>query len=106
MTARSGATAHAALMTPVPSPEYDDLRKRLENAGVKLAAQQLGKTSAGGGVAALPEALMQQAKMFEPRDNRSSTMKVEPRGLWSKLGDDGIGGREVEEFPREAGTRL
>ena len=29
---------------------------------------------------------------------KSSTIRVEPRVTWPKLGDDGAGGREVEEF--------
>ena len=33
-----------------------------------------------------------------PEHNRTSTIKVEPRVTWPKLGDDGPGGKEVEEF--------
>ena len=29
---------------------------------------------------------------------QGSTIRVEPRATWPKLGDDGSGGREVEEF--------
>ena len=53
-----------------------------------------------GGGPSLAEALEAQTRalvagMARPQ---GSTIRVEPRVTWPKLGDDGSGGREVEEF--------
>ena len=81
-------------ITPMASPEVVALRRRLEATEVKMAAMAVG------GGPDLAQALEAQTKalvagMARPQ---GSTIRVEPRVTWPKLGDDGTGGREVEEF--------
>jgi hypothetical protein len=90
----TGAAIQSGLITPLASPEVDALRRRLEEMEVKQAALTVG---GGPGFAEAMEAQTKAlvASMARPQ---GSTIRVEPRVTWPKLGDDGIGGREVEEF--------
>ena len=84
-------------VTPLGSPEVDALRRRLEATEVKMAAMSVG----GGTDSAVAIALEAQTKALVAgfgRGYQGSTIRVEPRVTWPKLGDDGSGGREVEEF--------
>ena len=76
------------------SPEVDAMRRRLETAEIKIASMAVG---AGPSLA---EAMEAQTKALVAATTRpqGSTIRVEPRVTWPKLGDDGTGGREVEEF--------
>ena len=82
-------------VTPMASPEVNALRRRLEATEIKMAAM----TVQGPGTE-LVQAMEAQTKalvagMVRPQ---GSTIRIEPRVTWPKLGDDGSGGREVEEF--------
>ena len=50
----------------------------------------------------LERVCMRQSELLEQalalKQQPRSTIKVEPRITWPKLGDDGPGGNEVEEF--------
>ena len=87
---------------------FEDRLKRLEVEGAAKALAQLvpdQPSDSGQGFAALAKVQERQtelmAKIIEkeagPRHN-ASTIRVEPRVTWPKLGDDGPGGQEVNEF--------
>ena len=97
----TGPAAQAAAVAPNPhEAEFEDLRTRLRNTEVELAAQRFHSTA--GTPAQLTEILDKQTQLLERALDKprvaSSTIKVEPKVFWPKLGDDGPGGKEVEEF--------
>ena len=83
--------------------EFDQRLRQTEaeNAALKLAA---GSRAVSGDLTPnMAEVMNNQNKLLEaivnqPKREPSSTIKVEPRVNWPKLGDDGHGGNEVEEF--------
>ena len=81
-------------VTPMGSPELDAMRRRMETAEIKIASMAVG---AGPSLA---EAMEAQTNTLVAATTRpqGSTIRVGPRVAWPKLGDDGAGGREVEEF--------
>ena len=102
----------------VVSPS-DDISRRLQNAELELAALKLSKETgslAAGqpgagltGAAAMDSGLCavlgrQVVAITALTENkaasthRRSTIQVQPRVNWPKLGDTGPGGKEVEEF--------
>ena len=103
--------------TPTGRPPVDaelekirrQLRERtsqLENKELELAAHLLGSGLPSGAQTPNPQfadILKQQADILEklttkPKHTPSSTIRVEPKVQWPRLGDDGPGGKEVLEF--------
>ena len=80
--------------------DLDGLRRRLEQAEIQLAAQRLqANTPQGAGLEAV---LLKQSELLaaaiREKERPQGTIRVEPRVQWPRLGDDGPGGKEVEEF--------
>ena len=86
--------------TPLASPEVDALRARLEASEIKIASMAVQQQTAAGSsdLATLMEAQTKALVEGLGQTGKRSTIRVEPRVTWPKLGDDGSGGREVEEF--------
>ena len=76
------------------------MKERLTGMELELAAQKaLSQTQTPVDFA---QVVTKQTELLErvldkPKSH-ASTIKVEPRVQWPKLGDDGPGGKEVEEF--------
>ena len=93
--------------TPAGSPEVEDLRRRLERAEVALAAERLATPPRDSGAQiaeALERGLKAQAEALASassrNQNRGSTIRVEPKLSWPKLGDDGPGGARSRSSTR------
>ena len=74
-------------------------QSQAENAAYKLkAAAELSSPSAAqfGQMLETQNKLLEQ--MSSKKHSHSSTIKVEPKVQWPRLGDDNAGGRDVEEF--------
>lgn len=97
MEAHPKGALMSGAVTPLASAEVDALRHRLEAAEVRMASMAVPHEGGplAGALKAQPAALVEGMKK---QDSRGSTIRVEPRVTWPKLGDDGTGGREVEEF--------
>ena len=92
----SGEAPASGGITPIGSPEVDALRSRLEAAETGWVYVKVQH-----GTSDLASAMKEQTKaMVEAMASKgkNSTMRVEPRITWPKLGDDDTGGREVEEL--------
>jgi len=82
----------------------EDLARRLQDTEVRLAAQELHRVHAANGDQQnrLIEVLETQGKVLtaisEKRPPKNSTIRIEPRITWPKLGDEGGAGDEVEKF--------
>ena len=64
--------------------------------------QQQQRGAAAAPASTLEQVVARQSLLLEQalslKQNPRSTIKVEPRVTWPKLGDDGPGGKEVQEF--------
>ena len=82
------------------SPAVEDLSRRLQQAEVKLAAVQLqsANESSDRMIKVMENQTEALSALSRQRNVKNSTIKVEPRVQWPKLGDDGPGGEEVVEF--------
>ena len=81
------------------SPEYQNLSRRLEQAELRLASQALEQSQGSGRVnQQFADAMDKQAELlanvWTRKAHQSSTVRVEPRIQWPKLGDDGPGGAD------------
>ena len=91
-------------MTPGAGSEVaEDLRRRIEQAELELAARRVGRDLDGANSPAIAEVLTRQSELLAKIVDRgerpkTSTIRVEPKIHWPHLGDDGPGGREVEDF--------
>ena len=80
--------------------ELEHMKERMTGLELQLAAQKaLSQTTTPVDFA---QVVTKQTELLErvldkPKSH-ASTIKVEPRVQWPKLGDDGPGGKEVEEF--------
>ena len=81
------------------------LEERLRNKEVELAAHKLHSAASIGATPPiqLAEVLEKQTELLRavidrPKNQPGSTIRVEPKVYWPRLGDDGPGGTEVEEF--------
>ena len=95
------ATPRGGEQTPVES-----LQRRLEAAEVRLAAQELQRTTDNNAnqerlIQALTDQSTALTAVVSHRQAKNSTIRIEPKVSWPKLGDDGPGGDEVEEFFKE-----
>ncbi len=96
---------HRPPVDPVMDAEMTEMRERLRRQEVELAATKLlagqppTPPPAPAGMLELMESQQKllQAVIDKPKEHRS-TIKVEPKVWWPKLGDDGPGGKEVEDF--------
>ena len=65
-----------------------------------IAAQKLHAAASTPGETLMAEAISNQTELLKAVLNKPSvprsTIRVEPKVYWPKLGDDGTGGREVE----------
>jgi hypothetical protein len=94
------------MQTPVMGEEHvrqmAALESRLRSQEAEIAAQKLHAAASTPGEVQLAECISNQTKLLEQVLNKPqaprSTIRVEPKVYWPKLGDDGTGGREVEEF--------
>jgi hypothetical protein len=93
--------------TPVvPNTAVDNqfaaLEGRLRSQEAEIAAQKLHAAASTPGETLMAEAISNQTELLKAVLNKPSvprsTIRVEPKVYWPKLGDDGTGGREVEEF--------
>ena len=95
--------------TPPRSPAQSDpgsIVDRLATAEIKLAALTSGKSGFTTPQRNLEDVMERQCIMLERLNAEKrpapgqlrSTIRVEPRVSWPRLGDDGLGGKEVEEF--------
>ncbi len=83
------------------SPIVEDLSRRLEQTEIALAAVQLQKSATEHDdrlIKVMENQTEAFAAMSKQRTTKNSTIRVEPRVQWPKLGDDGPGGEEVIEF--------
>ena len=84
----------ASLRPPPPSSEVDELKKRLEAAEIKLAAQSLGTPKQD-------DLLERQTRILErlaqPK-GAQSTIVVKPEIKWPKLDDSSTGPKDAEDF--------
>ena len=83
---------------PGTATGVEDLSRRLEAEERELAASKLH--GSGNASPKVEEMMERQTQILEKltskqEHNRTSTIKVEPRVTWPKLGDDGPGGKEV-----------
>ena len=89
----------------------EQLEERLRRAEAQLAVRDAAAAGVGSvgsatpGPDALAAVMERQTGLLEkalnrPQENRrtNSTIKVEPKVQWPHLGDDGPGGKEVNEF--------
>ena len=86
---------------PDSATGVEDLSRRLEAAERELAASKLH--GSGNASPKVEEVIRPLTQILEKLSNKAehsktSTIRVEPRITWPKLGDDGPGGKEVEEF--------
>ena len=101
MASDDGKTANA----------LEQLEERLRRTEAQLAVQGAAGAGVGSvgsatpGPDAIAAVMEKQTELLEkalnrPQENRrtNSTIKVEPKVTWPHLGDDGPGGKEVEEF--------
>ena len=84
---------------PDSATGVEDLSRRLEAAEQELAASKL--RGSGNASPMVEDMIERQTQILEKLTNRAehtrtSTIRVEPRITWPKLGDDGPGGKEVE----------
>jgi hypothetical protein len=99
----AAAPSYHDLGTPLLSrdqaEEIEKLRKALTESELENAAH---KVSALNTPTNLASVIAQQTAMFAAVLDKpkapNSTIRVEPKVFWPKLGDDGPGGREVEVF--------
>ncbi len=96
------------MATPRVDPEiaaqFAQMEERLRKQEAELAATRLlaskPQTPPPTGIVELIESQQKlvQAVLDKPKQETRSTIRVEPKVYWPKLGDDGPGGKEVEEF--------
>jgi len=90
----------------VPNTAVDNqlaaLEDRLRSQEAEMAAQKLHAAASTPGETLMAEAISNQTELLKAVLDKPSvprsTIRVEPKVYWPKLGDDGTGGREVEEF--------
>ena len=80
--------------------ELDLVKEKMKGLELELAAQKA--LSQAQTPVDFAQVVTKQTELLErvldrPK-SQGSTIKVEPRVYWPKLGDDGPGGKEVEEF--------
>ena len=79
--------------------EIERLNEQLKCTELELAARKLHSDVNSP---ALAQVLQKQTELLEQvlkkQKTAGSTIRVEPKVYWPKLGDDGPGGQEVEEF--------
>ena len=83
------------------SPVVQDLSRRLQQAELKIASQELSaqQENTFQPLADAIKTLCEKATAPAPEpEMRNSTIKVEPRVNWPSLGDNNTGGRDAEEF--------
>ena len=94
----------SADFAPAIDPQIEALQDKLRDKDAELAAHKLA--AAAGLSSPMPvefaTALENQTKLLEAVLNKpkplNSTIRVEPKVTWPRLGDDGPGGKEVEDF--------
>ena len=93
--------------TPVlPNTAVDNqvaaLEEKLRNKEAEIAAHKLHAAAITPGESQLAEIMANQTALIKAVLDKpkvpGSTIKVEPKVYWPKLGDDGSGGNEVEDF--------
>ena len=97
----------SGLTTPIEptgqQAELDEMKEKMKDLELEMAAQKAlshNRTPVDLGQVFEKQNQLLELALDKPigGKSRSSTIKVEPRVQWPKLGDDGPGGKEVEEF--------
>ena len=101
--AMDGNDTPIGVMSP-RSREVEDLRGKLVMKDLELAAQKISSAHTPADNSEQMVQLLQtqtelMTKVLEkPKPVPRSTIRVEPKVFWPKLGDDGPGGQEVDNF--------